>query len=562
MTNGDHSQLSLFDLLDDQPARAGATAHGVAGILPQVIANDAAGGGVMVEAERLKSACGAHGRMICGDIAASYSADLLATKKEGDNIRTPFLFQGRRYVCVGMVPGRSAFALRLMTRREFDEAYGGAKAAEPSSSYHGQVVRHGGEELMLAGPEIIFKATPDAPTPFDGDGGRRQPADTAQPDGADGGADADGLAGVTVYRSGMSSRSDFTGYANASVPIGVQIGDLSEPMAGLLAEYNAKGGLLFIDSGAFGAFRKGRAINFQRVLAAYRALIAQLPRKSGVALVMPDVIGDQAATLALLRQYADEIVAFIAEGCDVIVPIQKGGLSLAEAYAAIIGILGTDQFRVALPSNKVAVTTEEAIEFAAQVMPRGIHLLGIAKQKRFAALVAGLRRAAPAARLSSDANFLRAMVGRNRPLSRAIEERLLDESKDIASDGDYARGLPDETELTFDVYNTPGYLDERMARELAPFVSSDQLVQAQIIKAALSGERGVEFGSRIGDLIELHCPDRMGEQAIRLFLLALVRKRIRRDIRAEEITRSAAPAPPRAGARKPETEAPAMAKAG
>lgn len=561
MGDNGHNQLSLFDLLGEPSGPPGRTAQGAGDLLSQILADNARGGVVFVEAARLKSTCGTHGKMVCGDIAAAYSADLLATKKEGDNIRPPFLFEGRRYVCVGMVPGRSAVALRLLTRREFDEEYGVTKAPASAWSYHGMTVRYGGVEMLLAGPEITFKATPDAPAPFDSGGAARQTGGAATRPGEAAEMDAGGLTDVTVYRSGMSSKSDFIGYAKAGVPIGVQISDLSGPMTARLAEYNAKGGLLFIDSGAFGAFRKGRAINFSKVLTAYRALLAQLPNKAIVALVMPDVIGDQAATLELLRQHADEIRAFIAEGCDVIVPIQKGELALADAYAAVLGILGTDQLRVALPSNKVAVTTEEAIDFAAQARPRGIHLLGIAKQKRFPELVGGLRRAAPDAQLSSDANFLRAVIGRDRPLSRAIEARVEEESKDIASDGDGERGLPDETEITYDVYNTPGYLDERMARVLAPFVSSNALIQAEVIKAALGGERGVEFGSRLGDLIEQHCPDRMGEQVIRLFLLALVRKRIRRDIRAEEITNSEARAARRAVARRPRAKAHAMAKA-
>lgn len=612
VSNGGHNQLSLLDFMEAEAALGEVVEVRAVGLPPQVLTDDVATGGViLVEAARLASACDARGKMACGDIAAAYSADLMATKKEGDNIRPPFLFQGRRYVCVGMVPGRSAFALRLITRREFDEQGGGKTTATMAGSYHGVSVRFGGEVLVLAGPEMVFKAAGDAPVPFkdvatgDGDvktpglpapgraamgpddsdpdrptgGGGKNGARADQPHAPSGGAHdilrspADGreaaveessdvISGVTVYRSGMSSRSDFTGYANACVPIVVQINDLSGPTIRLLADYNERGGLLFVDTGAFNAFRKGKRINFHRVLAAYRNLLSHLSRKRLVALVMPDVIGDQAATLDLLRAHADEIRAFIAEGCDVVIPIQKGGLSLSEAYATILDLLGTDQFRVALPSNKVAVTAEEAAAFVAQCRPTAVHLLGIAKQKRFATLVAGLRQAAPGIRLSSDANFLRAMIGRNRPLSQSIDARLDDESKDVASDGDAARGLPDETEFTYDVYNTPGYLDERQARDLATLVSNDPLTQAQVIKAALSSERGAEYGSRLGDLLEQLCPEQIGDYVVRALLVGHVKKRIRRDIRAEEITRAAAPAHAGAERTSEVTGAPLLRKAG
>ena len=160
MGNEYYNQLNLLDLLDaippkseSGPASAGAGAESGSRVE------------VLVDAARLKNECGPGGVLICGDIAASYSADLMSVKREGDNIRKPFIFHEHAYVCTGMVPGRFAYAYRLVLRRDFDLEFGRERKQLATNGYHGSNVRYRGEDYALAGPEIGFKV----PAPFSPD---------------------------------------------------------------------------------------------------------------------------------------------------------------------------------------------------------------------------------------------------------------------------------------------------------------------------------------------------------------------------------------------------------
>jgi hypothetical protein len=109
-----------------------------------------------------------------GDISASYSADRIC---EGKPIRKPFQWQGNLWVCIsssgrGLTITREHefHAYRLILRRLFPgEAIsyasrsaavdGGETAREhPMGFYHGIVVKHGGNELVMCGPEATFMA--------------------------------------------------------------------------------------------------------------------------------------------------------------------------------------------------------------------------------------------------------------------------------------------------------------------------------------------------------------------------------------------------------------------
>ena len=108
-----------------------------------------------------------------GDIAAAYSADLIAM--EG-RVRRPFRLNGWSYVTVGIkgrVSDLSAEAYRLVPIGLFDGTqttytdkcaldYGNHARHDPLGFYHGMTVRSGGNNFVLCGPPLTFVPGDDA----------------------------------------------------------------------------------------------------------------------------------------------------------------------------------------------------------------------------------------------------------------------------------------------------------------------------------------------------------------------------------------------------------------
>ena len=362
---------------------------------------------------------------------------------------------------------------------------------------------------------------------------------TPLPGGAAGAVERLRDEGVVIYRSGMSSRSDFAGYAGAGVPVGVAILDVSRPVFEMILGYNEAGGRVFVDSNAFSAFRKGGEVDFDQVLGRYAELVGRAARPELLAVVMPDRIGDQRGTLALLAAYRERVRHFVAAGADVLVPLQKGELSLAEVYRETVAVLGTDAFRVGLPSNEEAVTEEELLDLVAEVKPRRLHLLGIARQKRLVGLVMRLRELSPDTHVSTDANHLRASIGKGRALTESVRRGKHEETIACMHEGSGELGLMDEADFIGGVYTTPHYLTEPMARLLARAVTDDEALRREIISAAVCEEPGDECGSRLGDLIEREFPGRYGEAVMWDAYCAIVGKAAGAGVRTREITRLA-----------------------
>lgn len=339
---------------------------------------------------------------------------------------------------------------------------------------------------------------------------------------------------VTVYRSGAADHmEDLRAYVSAGAPVGLGVPKLRPDVVRVLAAYNAAGGRCFLDTGEFQAFGKGGGVNFLRVFAAYDFVLESVSSPGLVALVMPDKMGDQAATLELASRYRRQALRCIEAGADCIFPLHKGALSLADAYRDLVGRLDTDRFRVGLPSNKVRVEREELAAFVAEARPARIHLLGISEaNRRFAPLVEAARRPSAALDISADAMRIRGMLSRSRSgvLARRIEERV--NNLYNAEDGCYG-----QTDALGDLYNIPRLLNRREALELARAVTDDPAGQVEIVRAALDGDDGEEHGSRLGDLLD-------GEYfyeaqaAVPAFLKERIRLERGRDIRSEEIVRA------------------------
>lgn len=77
---------------------------------------------------------------------------------------------------------------------------------------------------------------------------------------------------IIFYASGMSSVADFEGFAQAGHPVGVMAQDVSARVSNKIWGYAAQGGRVFVDSGAFPAFIRGTAVDFDAVFDFYREL--------------------------------------------------------------------------------------------------------------------------------------------------------------------------------------------------------------------------------------------------------------------------------------------------
>lgn len=245
----------------------------------------------------------------------------------------------------------------------------------------------------------------------------------------------------TQFFSGLSRIKDMLPAAAtvggmASRGIGVDACELSEQgietLAQRIVDQKCRA---FVDSGAFQAFRAVArmrreageelfepgdlrpAVDFDAVLDRYDRLLDAIARHNPAEedvppplLVMPDIVGDQRASLDLLRRHRDWIAAQaqFPRLAGIVVPIQRGEMSLAQAWREAAAIVGTENFTVGLPSNEKAVPLDELRRFLAEARPQAIHFLGLAAPAAVAARIQAVQDAGLGAiPISADANVLR-----------------------------------------------------------------------------------------------------------------------------------------------------------
>ncbi|WP_262267109.1 MULTISPECIES: hypothetical protein [Microvirga] len=293
---------------------------------------------------------------------------------------------------------------------------------------------------------------------------------------------------LVIFASGMSRIGDLEAGAFVwknlkSRGIGVEAGELSSTAIEAIAEavilHKTQ---IFVDSGAFSEFKrslKGASrpqpiicdlfsdeterllagcptVDFTRVWQRYECIKATiayfLNGDSGIdgsatpdepdyprpLFVMPDVVGNQSVSIALVERYRSWILEEINQDQSIpIIPIQVGDLTLAQAYARIVEILDSDRWVVGIPSNEKAVTPDELRDFIRQSRPSRVHFLGAASSKT---LEPKLRILADVghdpSHLTADANICRSSVyGKDIDKSRfrAIVETLYRRSAEAQS---------------------------------------------------------------------------------------------------------------------------------
>jgi site-specific DNA-cytosine methylase len=242
---------------------------------------------------------------------------------------------------------------------------------------------------------------------------------------------ASGMSGLSDMRRGSYARAGHRNYG-----IGFDVGLLSKNTINELANFIVNlDTQVFIDSGAFSSFKKaikeGRtveALDFDKILAKYDAIIDEIDKANAVEktdyprpmLVMPDVIGNQKASLDLIDKHKNWIATSISMDLSVpIIPIPLGELSLSDAYSSIIDILKTNtlgleidpnKFVVGIPSNAEAISRDKLAEFLKQSQPPRIHFLGAAADKNISPLIDVVAQNSPNTQVTADASKVRSAI--------------------------------------------------------------------------------------------------------------------------------------------------------
>ena len=217
-----------------------------------------------------------------------------------------------------------------------------------------------------------------------------------------------------AYHSGMTSQADFQACIETNSPAGIVAGSCSTQMLfGSIPRFVRNGGHLFVDSGAFTAFRLRESMDWGKVITKYRMIISATDGSPQVSIVAPDVVGDQAGTIELWKKYQQEIREWIARGVRVIVPLQAGELQADELLSLAVDMFETDKFCAGIPSNEAALS----VEACRTLKHSDFHILGrVVMSQDVKEKVDALLINSPGARLTSDANWLRS---RTREISAA-----------------------------------------------------------------------------------------------------------------------------------------------
>lgn len=142
----------------------------------------------------------------------------------------------------------------------------------------------------------------------------------------------DGPDAGTQYVSGLTrSPREMDATIESGGAVGVSALDsISLPVRKRLTDYANQGGQVFIDSGAYTAFKKGREIDWDKVQFQYNEMITSVEpeNRENVTVVAPDIVGDHEATIELhdeLRRRGVDFQKILDSGAQVIIPVQQGG---------------------------------------------------------------------------------------------------------------------------------------------------------------------------------------------------------------------------------------------
>jgi len=243
---------------------------------------------------------------------------------------------------------------------------------------------------------------------------------------------------VLVFASGCNRVSEIEGFAYLGIPIGVSVAQLDQDALDLLIALKLP---IMADSGAFSEMPSAKArgttsvispVEWERRLAIYLRMASALQDKA--LLVVPDKVGDQDETLGRISKYRPWLARIAATGAKLLLPLQVGAMTHIDFYQTAQKVAGVSLLP-AMPMRKAATSAECLMEFVTETTPSHLHLLGMGiDTSRAEALIRTVQHYSPSTFLTLDSNRLRAVVGRDRPLTRAEYEFRSAEIEDVFGD--------------------------------------------------------------------------------------------------------------------------------
>ncbi len=257
------------------------------------------------------------------------------------------------------------------------------------------------------------------------------------------------------FASGVNHPGEVEGLFDSGRWVGITAGEARSGLIELLEDHSGPGPWrLFVDSGAFGEIdftASGPVVNpkreltpakWERVFALYEQMAAAFRARCFV--VAPDRIGDQVHSLALLTTYAPRVAAVAALRAQVIIPVQKGALSMGDYFNQAQAILGLAERHeddcgfwvggaiAGIPMKKDATSLDELAAFVDTLPMEGarIHLLGMGPEsKSYARAIEIITSRRPSCLITSDSVTIRRLCGRTngpkngpRALTKAQDE--------------------------------------------------------------------------------------------------------------------------------------------
>lgn len=378
-----------------------------------------------------------------------------------------------------------------------------------------------------------------------------------------------GEAGVNLdnyFASGSNHEGEIQGFASIGWNVGVAAHEVSDDAVRALHALKGTRTKVFVDSGAFSEVdfnfpaRKDNAkkgikagdlpypdkpigplvvapisdAEWTKRLDLYDSLASSLGRQ--LYAVAPDQVAFQDETADRLAKYADRVREIHAKGANILVPLQKGKLSLADFDDKARSILGFDDYIRAIPMKKDATTTAEFEAFMAAKKPARVHLLGLGKESdRYDEVMAAAKRASPASEVFLDSVKITSAVERSKPtkaggwsrprkLTAATDrtiKRLAGEAfereeyhENISYPGEWlppkqraavgARARLSLKEMSAFKKDPTKFLEDLRAADKAETTDNRQAVMLHVLEAELNSAWSVHFAGIPGAEIEQH----------------------------------------------------------
>lgn len=241
----------------------------------------------------------------------------------------------------------------------------------------------------------------------------------------------------TYFASGANSPADMLGLIDCSMDWGCSVSELT-PHWELGVQYTLDTDVLtFWDSGAFSEMDLSGSSPRVKFPITHEDWAARLDIYLWVAdrlgpaayLVAPDQVGVQLETLVRLQEFAGTMQECREQGAEIIVPHQRGELSLKDFTGVAADILGFDDFIVGFPMKKGVTRLATVVDYCESMQPEKVHLLGLGPRRRvqpkLLTCLEAIAGVSPETEVFCDSVLLRGMRERTikvRPLTRAEDE--------------------------------------------------------------------------------------------------------------------------------------------